>query len=631
MKESEAMTLTSKAADRSNKGSVPALWMLLLLRLTTVASDDRLDLRNSAIQTLLRIFDAYGDRLSPEAWSICVKSVVFKLLAALEEELRAAQKEGSDAENRSDWHGTAVVVLNGISNLLANYLEVLIQHESFNELWRELLRHLAALLDFGVLEINSATFHALAQLLSQTNPKGSPALSKEGIEPVWELWSRGVPVSTTDTTDDNQPCLIAYVKALLEVYKLIQADIDVKRVQSMLSLLRKTVEVASVGTYVSDVEQMTQLQSQVLDAMKLLRTDVDDVPSAIIKQTSDFISLPFEERQESNPKRTFVAMSKASMTMSQELILKHATDEDIYNSDAFAASLEALCKPIALKYNFPIVTKSTQPWQFATTTALAILKPTLSQLDKLKIQKQKRQLIWATIVDIADGILSADCDSAPDATPFTKDETFDIESFTTLRDLIIPSLGAETISDTVRKSYAESLFKTSIIHEPSPTDSKLLSPTGLGSLYKPRPGRTVNIPPTKRSAISYVALSHLFDLVTTSPSDLHRRIAVTSAPFLILRCGLTLRAYIADQPLRGLMPQPLSQKRELIWLLRRLVTLQSESEAIPSLDGVESEGRKHLLRLYPLVVKASGVSKGDGEVGKLLRECLDVVGGEFGY
>lgn len=631
MKESEVASLTSKASDQGNKSSVPALWMLLLLRLTTVASDDRLELRNSAIQTLLRIFDAYGDRLSPEAWSVCVESVVFKLLTALEAELEMAQDDKANNEEQGDWHGTAVVVLNGISNLVANYLEVLIKHDSFIEIWRGLLKHFTSLLDFGILEINTATFHALAHILSQTDPKGSPALNKEAIKPVWELWSRGIPVPLEETTGDNQPCLIAYIKALPEVYKLVEADLNVARVQAILTLLHESVEAASVSTYTTDIEQMTQLQSQVLDAIKLLRTNVEDVPSAIIKQIADLISLPFEERRVNNPKRTFVALSKASMQLAQETVLRHAEDEDIYNSGAFPASLEALCKPIALKYDFPIITRSTQPWRFATSTALQILGPALPQLEKLKVQKQNSQLIWSSIVDIADGILSADCDSAPDATPFADDEIFDIESFTTLRDLIIPALGAENVPDQARKAYAESLFRTSIIHEPSPSDSKLLSPTGLGSLYDPRPGRTVNIPPTKRSRIAYVALEHLLTLISTSPSELHRRIAVTAAPFLILRCGLTLRAYIADQPLRGKMPQPLSQKRELIWLLKKLVNLESESEAIPALEGVESEGRKHLLRLYPLVVKAVGVSKASDEVGMLLRKVLDTVGGEFGY
>jgi hypothetical protein len=41
--------LAEKAADPQNASSDAALWMLLLLRLTTVTSDDRLELRNSEI------------------------------------------------------------------------------------------------------------------------------------------------------------------------------------------------------------------------------------------------------------------------------------------------------------------------------------------------------------------------------------------------------------------------------------------------------------------------------------------------------------------------------------------------------------------------------------------------------
>lgn len=643
MQETEASDLTKKAADRSHKGSVPALWMLLLLRLTTVASDDRLELRNSAIQTLLRIFDAYGDRLSPEAWSICIKSVVFKLLTALEEELKAAQGEGADESDRNDWNGTAVVVLNGISNLLANYIDVLTQHASFNQLWRDLLLHLMTLLDFGVLDINTAAFKSLAHILSQTSHEGGPTFKKETVEPAWELWSRGVPVSTSKANGaDNQACLIAYVGALREVYRLIEADLNVDRVRKILKLLRKTVEEASVGSYTSDVEQATQLQAHVLSAIHMLRTNVEGVPSAIIKQISEFIILAFEQGDASprpNPKRTFVAMSKASMQAVEGLILKHATDKDIYISGAFSSALAALCKPVALKYGFDIVTRSTQPWRLATTTALAILKPALSQLGKLEVPTKTSQRVWTTIVAIADGIVGADCESAPANTPFGDDEAFDISSFRALRELIIPPLGAENVQDKARKSYAESLFKTSIIHAPSPADESIISGTqggGLSALYTPRAGRTVTVPPTKRTQMAYVVLDELFSLVSMNDysekpptAPLRTRIACTAAPFLILRCALTLRAYIADQPLRGKMPQPLSERKELLWVLRKLVALRCESDAIPALGGAESENRKHLLRLYPLIVKALGVG-GDDDVLRLLGDALEVVGGELG-
>ncbi|KAM5348691.1 hypothetical protein ACJ41O_008515 [Fusarium nematophilum] len=661
MQGTEASDLERMAAEQNHKSSDAALWMLLLLRLTTVTTDDRLELRNSAIQTLLRIFDAYGDRLSPESWSICVKSVVFKLLSSIEQEISASQSDEGDDSDRAEWNETAVVVLNGISSLLANYLDILTAHPSFNHLWRKLLGHFTTLLDFQVLDINTAAFKALAHILSQTSDDGKSVFSKTSIDPAWDLWSRGVPTSKPagEQAQDNQNCLIAYVSALTEIYRLIREDLCVERVDRILGLLRETLDEASVASYVQDIEYVTPLQAHILEAVQMIRTNIDGVPSTMIKQVADFVILPFIQANASKPgpKRTYIALSKSSMKTLEKLILGHSSDPDIYRSGAFSEALKALCRPIALKYGFPTLTKSTQPWRLATSTVLVILDATLAQLITLDIPLEVAQDIWSTIVAVADGILSADCNAAATGTDFADDEEFDISSFHKLRSLIIPSLGAEDVSEKARKAYAESLFRTSIIHAPSPAEKSIIDGThekGLAALYAPRAGRTVSIPPVKRTRMSYVACEELFALISIkdepsiviqpptpnfpgarhdrlaeAPDALRARISSTAAPFLILRCALTLRAYIADQPLRGKMPQPLSQRKELLWILRKLVDLRSEKGAIPELSGVESEGRKHLLRLYPLIVRASGVV-GDEKVGRLLREGLEVVGGELG-
>jgi hypothetical protein len=644
----EASELVDIAANRDHEASGPALWMLLLLRLTAVASDERLELRNSAIQTLLRIFDAYGHTLSSEAWSICVQSVIFKLLTSLEQELELAHDEGAQPTARADWNGTAVVVLNGVSNLLANYLDILMKHPSFNEIWRQLIEHKTTLLDFGVLEINSAVFKALGHIVSQTNESGRSDFNKQTVDLTWTLWSRGVPSAKKPEAGDNQASLVSYTEALTEMYKLIEADLTVDKAQKILDLLRQAVEEASVGSYASDVEQVTQLQGKILGAVEMLRTDVEGVPAVVVTQVSGFVKLAFEHDHEEvtapGSKRTFVAMSKASMDMLQRLILKHAGDKDIYESGALSAALSALCTPISLKYEFPITTKSTQPWKLASSTVLTVLEATLKQLGTLDVPQQTIQEAWTTIVAIADGILSADCRGPVPIEQIKEDESFDIASFKKLRQLIIPSLGNGEIQDKTRKAYAESLFSTSIIHAPSPSDATLLSggKAGLQGLYVSAPGRTVSIPPTPRAKMAYVALEELFSLVpvdhdgddSEETAEYYVRIACMVAPFLILRCGLTLRAYVADQPLRGRMPQPLSQRKELEWILRKLVALRSEGDAIPDLPGVESDTRKHLLRLYPLIVKAVGVTGDngdDGAVRRLLGEALEVVGGEFGF
>ncbi|KAI0382303.1 hypothetical protein F5Y04DRAFT_253455 [Hypomontagnella monticulosa] len=674
------ISLVEKASNAGDASSDAALWMLLLLRLTTVTTDERLDLRNSAIQTLLRIFDAYGDRLGPEAWSVCIKSVIFKLLSSIERELEDVGNPEVDEKIRHDWYDTAVVVLNGISSLLANYLDVLTVHPTFNSYWQQLLGHFASLLDFRVLEISTATFKALTQMLSHSQNGTKQNFNKTTIDLAWDLWSRGVPVSRSGNTGkvtDNQNCLLAYVAALRDVYRLIQVDLTVDRIRQMLTLLREVMQVATPGSYVADIDHATPLQGQVLEVIKMLRTDVPGAPSALISQTSEFISLAFLDgsdvsSQRNSQKRTYVAMSKASMSILQSLIVNHAADVNIYSDGAFLTALTALSKPIVLKYRFPIITKMEQPWKLSTISALAILEATLPQLHKLEISRANLQDIWEMIVIIANGISSADCDASPDRVNIAEDQDFDISSFLKLRELIIPSLGAEVVADKTRKVFAENLFRMSIIHAPAPEESSLIygntggELVGLSNMYKPRRGRTIDPPPTKREKMCYVCLDELFALVANHteastpqitvqpptpafppsgvpssaaphmslepPHSLHVRLARTAAPYLILRAALTLRAYIADQPLRGRMPQPLGQRRELARLLQRLVDLRSEPEAIPDTPNVDSDGRKHLLRLYPLLVAAAGVAGKSADEGvlELLGKALEVVGTELG-
>ncbi|KAI1757962.1 hypothetical protein F4782DRAFT_524660 [Xylaria castorea] len=670
-------SLVEKASNAENASSDAALWMLLLIRLTTVTTDNRLDLRNSAIQTLLRIFDAYGDQLNPEAWSVCIKVVIFRLIASIETELQALDHEECDEKTRHDWHDTAVVILNGISSLLSNYLDVLTAHPTFNSYWQQLLSHFATLLDLQVLEINTATYKALTQMLSHSQSGSKQNFNKTTIDLAWDLWARGIPIANTETTDktpDNQNCLLAYVAALRDVYRLIQDDLTVERIRRMLTLLRDVMQTATPGAFIADIDHATPLQSQVLDVLKMLRTDIPGAPSALIAQTSEFVSLAFTDGgnaaiQRTTQKRTYVAMSKASMVILQSLIQSHSADMDIYNNGALLTALNALSKSIVSKYQFPIITKSEQPWKQATKSTIAILEATLSQLVALDIPRAILQDMWHMIVVISNGITNADCEAPPDRVNISDDEGFDIASFNQLRELIIPSLGAEVVPDQTRKLFAESLFRMSIIHEPAPAESSIIygkdggDAVGLSSLYKTRRGRTIDPPPSKRSKMSYVCLDELFSLVashneaatpqaTAQPSTaryppqmpssrnaaseplqmLRIRLARTAAPYLILRAALTLRTYIADQPLRGRMPQPLSQRKELARILERLVELKSEPEAIPDTPNVESDGRKHLLRLYTLIVGATKVAgtSGDANISRLLIEALEVVGTELG-
>ncbi|CAK7211051.1 Endocytosis and vacuole integrity protein [Sporothrix curviconia] len=700
--------LVKLANDTAHPGSGAALWMLLLLRLTAVTTDQRLELRNSAVQTLLRIIHAYGNSLSAEAWAVCIRSVIFRLLSSTEGRLRTASEKTTTSKSvAAEWNETAVVIVNGVSELLANYLDVLASHAVFPSLWEDLLQHFAAMLDFKALDVSTAVFGSLASILSKSGGRSRWSFDKKAVDLSWGIWSRGIPaLPVSDTTpaekdrergsakgEDNQRCLVSWVNAFVEIERLMRDEMDLEKTNQALDMLHHAVLGASPGSYANDIEYMTALQSQVLEVFKVVRTDIPGAASAVIIQLASLVSVAFDAVDTSpQRKRTFVAMSKESMAILQHLVKQHADGPDIYASGAFATALSALAKAVTLKYRFPITTKSLQPWKAAINAALSILETALPHLKEKTVPRPAFQGAWDTIAEIANGIIGADLqhEQAPqDGRTIAADQQFDIDAFHQLRELIIPSLGSAAVAEKTRKAYAEGLFRMSILHPPSPTDAALLSRTGAGhangdapgsgdlsSLYKAGRGRTIDPAPTKRANMSYVCLDELFALVSTHDEDcnkpsivvvpptprlpqsmtigppplpsasatgsvtasdssehaLHVRLAQTAAPYLILRCALTIRSYVSDQPLRGHMPQPLSQRRELSRILRCLVDLKSEPGAIPDLDGVDSDARKHLLRLYPLLVKASQVAgtAGDDKTLALVGEALDAVGTELG-
>ena len=608
--------------------------------------------------------------MSSDTWILCIKSVIFRLLSSVEEELQRHAKDADrDQQILSDWHETAVVVLGGISVLLQNYLDILVTHSSFNSLWQELISHFGTLLDCHVLAVSTATFKAFSLILCPPHNGSQQYFDRPTIEGAWKLWSKRVPVSRDDDGQgrDNQACLMAYISALQEVYRLVSPDLTIGRLRRVLELLRDSMQQASAGAYANDVEYATQLQSQILDGIKMIRTDITGAPSALISQVAEFVSLAFmdasSELGQRPQRRTYVAMSKASMSILQSLILKHAADLDIYTSGAFSEALQSLCTPVVQKYSFAVQTKSIQPWKLATSTTLEILERTLPQTRTLEIPQPIIQGIWQIVVKTADGILGAESPKAPREADLLQDEAFDIRSFHKLRELIIPALGGESVSDSCRKAFAESIFRASIVHPPPPSGFGASSRSSVdvdqSSVNKPRLGQTTDRQPARRRKMAYVCLEELYallesrdDSVTPTilvqpptpvvpvsplnrlsepPHVLRVRIARIVAPFLILRVALTLQTYIADQPLRGRMPQPLSQRTELLTVLRYMIDLKSEPEAIPNMQSIESESRNHLLKLYPLVaagVKVAGRS-GDETVLVLLTQAVDLIGREL--
>lgn len=432
---------------------------------------------------------------------------------------------------------------------------------------------------------------------------------------------------------NNQDAFVGYADAFKHIYRLAGRSLD-GQLPAMLANLEACVVGSDEVAYSSDTDSMTPLQVRVIECFSMIETENSSLPSCLIGLLSRLITLPYAAYAKDPKKRgpTFVAIAKAAMRLLQNTIVKHIDQEVIFTDGSFLLALQSLAKSVHEKYTWQREGKAPTLWQKATNTAIAILKPALPMLESHGETNSSLKETWTTIVTLSHDITRAEF-ASPDSIPPTleKDETFDIELYIQLRDLITLSLGSPSLPDALRRTYTRNLFCISLIHTPLPGELPDLVQAPLDYLYKVRHGQTADLEATWRMNMSYTCLTELLNLVSVHDGSAQRiKLAQAASPYLILRTALPLRTYIADQPIRGRMPMPEHERRELLFVLRELAKLESEPQAIPDAPGVRSKHKKHLHRLYPLLNKASRVARQDSEVFECVMELMDLVGEEFG-
>ena len=477
-------------------------------------------------------------------------------------------------------------------------------------------------------------FTSIAKILSEVNDRTSEFL--ECAKLTWDIWRTENPASHRSghqKSGDNQAALVAYLQCFTELYPLLTNWLLLEQVQSILEQLQTCATGSTPTSYSGDVDKLTPLQKHIVNCIRMIRPGQPGTGSALVNVMSYFIVLPYEQKSTS-PNRngpTFVALSLESM----DLLINHAIKEynvdEIYTSGAIILAIRALSRAISLKFKWHLEGKDNVPWKRATTTAVDLLKATNLSLKQAQMEDMDRISLWKDILSACHGIISVDPEISPQILRNKSNEEFDIEAFRDIYDLIVPDLGSPSLSDQLRRSFAESLFHNSIVHEPHPDDLPYQGEELLECLQSEHIGRTKDLPPAPRAKLSYVLLERLFDLVTLYDGSVERvKLSQAAAPYLILRVGITLKAYISDQPLRGRMPQPASQRTELLCILQKLIELKLEPKAIPDAPGVVSKHRKHLYRIYGLVGKALVVARNDYELQGALSQIIEAVTREFG-
>ena len=629
---------STDSATRSKEYKVPVMWLSLLNRLVKITADPRMEVRHSALHTLFRILDAQGDRMSNKSFVKVHEATLRPLLQINLDQLSSKSDDENDEippEFFLDWSKTAVMIVDSVSSLLSQWLDMYKHDDNLFGVLDQILGLFTSYLDRNINSVSRAVFGGLSRILSEIDASASDTFPL--LDLAWSIWSSHHPVdhnSADGRAGDNNDALLAYLFCLGQLLRLTGPGLEAATAVTVLDRLRTSTTDATTSAYSTDMESMTPVQKAAIESLRMLPCIDSDTDLLIVRLISQYINLPYQSKIDDGPRHSFVALSKASMTLLEELVGDRVKrNPTTIESGAPSIALSALHRSIDLKYKWKRVGREPLTWKKATTTAIAILQLHIPLFDRPGPALHK---YWEEVVNITNAIVSADCKACQNKESIPSDEEFDIQAFSQIKDLLIPALGSSDLTDDLRTRFSQYIFQTSLIHEPNPDDLAWPGEGLLDGLKRDHFGRVKTLPPSPRSKMSYLLLDELFDLaadhgISNEHPDSHnvanrRRLAKAAAPYLILRLGLTLKMYIHDQPMRGRMPQPWSQKKEMLYILRKMVELKMEPSA---LDG---EGmtpglmrRKHLLRLYPLLLKALEAARMDEEMMGAIREVLGAV------
>ena len=443
-----------------------------------------------------------------------MKIVVFKMMDTRE----AEDTEQSTAE-RKLWDDTINLVLSGIGTLYSNYFDTFSQQTDFRNTWAVFIRYLEGLLTRRSFEVNTTVFKVLGSVLEKVG--GPEKLDSGSKEEVWRMWSsQGVNLVENiieGTRSGIQDTLTAFVDAFKPLYRLLEPTIDAQVIQNTLDIFHDCISYPDSPAYFQDTEILTPLQAAILNSMQIVRTDIPQVPTLMLKSLSHFSTIAYHADElppPKNPKQvrpSYIALAVFSMKQMEHVSLSHAQLHSIYTGGALQEVLRSLKVPISLKYDFCPQNggkKSFGLWRNATNHALAILRVTLPAMEKIEIQHQGP--IWEQVADLVSSVVYVKSRRLGDLATAEADEAFDIDAFAKFRALIIPSLGRPVVPENAIIKYVLNVYSASLLYKVDADSRKL--PANLDAMKLVGAGSTSELELQRRRKMSYVCIDELMNL-----------------------------------------------------------------------------------------------------------------------
>ncbi|KAK9470253.1 uncharacterized protein V1510DRAFT_288354 [Dipodascopsis tothii] len=634
-----------RSPDRADAGV--ATWIVLLLRLTAICSDARSEVRNGAVQILFRIFDTYGHLLDANSWAACLWIVVLTVMevrppADMPVELVDAGTVQARDMARKQWSETMGLILSGLARLYSTYIAAIARQDDFDKIWATLIRYLQLMVDFRRPEVAVSVFKSLADMLDGV-ANAALDFPVACLDRTWDLWTGQEAAVAAACAQQPGPlvqqAVTAYVNAFKPLYGLLGPHMTLDRLAVALRVLQACLLASKLPPYYSDANFPTPLQAVVLDVLGAVQTTEPGSASLVLRSYATFSSFAYQDalfggrRKPDEP--TLIGVSTAAFAALPAAVRAALWDATVFTDGSLAYVLEMLVVPMRKKYRCPKhetddAAKLTL-WMLATNTFEAVAEAVIPEAERRALEPDAKHALWRQIIAGVCAVLRSNLtEPGPDA---ARDEDFDMATAGRLHALVIGHLGDQP--PAVVDDYLATVFDCSLLYEvdnltatAEPDIERQLDAIFHEPLYGTTEYRTLRL----RRSMAYRCLDTLFalcmDLHTADPSA--RVVAHAAIKYLLMRCAIVLHNYAADQPLRGTIPVPSLQRKELVYLLTKLLELERHLDDEIDRDGPGLHSGHALVKLFPLLSKSLTVSTRDTTVMRLLQSSFEQIGKGIG-
>ncbi|KAF9574751.1 hypothetical protein EC968_005537 [Mortierella alpina] len=449
--------------------SLSGLWMLLLYKISTLCSDVRPEVRNGAIQTLLRTIQINAASLDLTAWRQCVWKILLPLLDDIEtascrkventpEPLHVGSFVMRHDSPSKQWDETLVLLFNGLTDVFQNFLLQLIGLDNYLEAWIFLMEHLETASLFSSPDVAIAALKGIQTMMkvpaSQVEGPTERSLAFEEREKrlarlwdtAWRVWERiGCAIVGRDpsigarrenytahgrpmTTRFTQETLTEYVNIMHYLYPILASKFSLNDLQSLLGVLQQVLVFEGSPVYRPDVDYLSPLQLAIHDALMLLNLElIAGGPAAVLDQlTYQFLlafrghlsdgvidasvsTAPVNHTGQVQP--TYVALCKVTVSRIVFLLDKFKREKGVYASGVYAKVLKSLGVAMRLRYSCPPSYKHVEDiplWKMATTAFLECIKYGIAIVESLEkdISDATFLEIWRELVIVCKGTMA---------------------------------------------------------------------------------------------------------------------------------------------------------------------------------------------------------------------------------